>query len=70
VDRDVVVAESPQFLNGFRKSSFCNGATSCVEVAPKLEGGAAMRDSKDLTNPPIHFDAEEWRAFVAAIKGS
>lgn len=52
----------------FRKSSFCNGATACVEVAPQPQGGVALRDSKDITKPPVYFDAEAWRAFVAEIK--
>lgn len=67
-----MVAESSRFFegNGYRRSSFCGGVASCVEVAPRPQGGVEMRDSKDLTKPPIYFDAEEWRAFVAAIKGS
>jgi hypothetical protein len=67
-----VVAESPPFLKGnvYKRSSYCNNATQCVEVAPRPQGGVAIRDSKDLAKPPIYFDAQEWRAFVAEIKGS
>jgi hypothetical protein len=37
----------------WRKASYCNGATACVEVAPLPDGGVALRDSKDPGGPPL-----------------
>jgi hypothetical protein len=47
----------------WHKSSF-SGANGCVEVAP-VEGGAAVRDSKDPASPVLRFTAREWEAFLA-----
>jgi hypothetical protein len=64
----------------FRKSSFSEGAGSCVEVAMvtvKVEtGGAmvaefdliAMRDSKDPQGPAQWYTTDEWVAFVQAVR--
>ena len=44
-----------------------NGGNNCVEVA-LLEGGAAVRHSKDPTGPALLFTAAEWAAFVGGAK--
>jgi len=42
-------------------------AGSCVEVA-SLEGGVAVRDSKDKDGPILQFTRDEWSAFLAGAK--
>jgi hypothetical protein len=50
----------------WHKSSF-SGANGCVEVA-LVEGGAAVRDSKDPASPVLRFTAREWEAFLAGVR--
>ncbi|WP_113704391.1 DUF397 domain-containing protein [Nonomuraea lactucae] len=52
----------------WRKSSFCNGASSCVEVAPLADGNVALRDSKVQDGPVLVFTPEEWTAFTAGVR--
>ena len=53
----------------WQKSSFCNGASSCVEVAVLADGGVALRDSKLGDNSPIlRFTSGEWAAFTAGAR--
>lgn len=52
----------------WRKSTFCNGADACVEVAPLANGNVAVRDSKDQDGPVLVFTASEWAAFTAGIR--
>lgn len=40
----------------------------CVEVGKLADGGVAIRDSKDLSQPALAFTAEEWTAFVAGVR--
>jgi hypothetical protein len=53
----------------WRKSSYSgsNGG-ACVEVAVLLDGGRAVRDSKDPGGPKLAFAADEWAAFTAGVK--
>ncbi|MBB6174019.1 hypothetical protein HNR23_004079 [Nocardiopsis mwathae] len=51
----------------FRTSSYTD-RSDCVEVAD-LPGGAAVRDSKDPEKGALAFDAVEWQAFLAGVKG-
>jgi hypothetical protein len=51
----------------FTRSSRCEHA-HCVEVGATPEQ-VFVRDSKDLTVPPIAFSPSAWRSFVAGIKG-
>lgn len=44
-----------------------NGGNNCVEVA-LLDGGAAVRDSKDPAGPVLMFDEEAWQEFLAAAQ--
>ena len=46
----------------WRKSSHSN-PHNCVEVAC-VEGGVAVRDSKNPSRAPLLFDDSEWQAFV------
>ncbi|PZG14146.1 DUF397 domain-containing protein [Micromonospora craterilacus] len=40
---------------------------NCVEVADKLPGVVAVRDSKDPAGPVLAFAPESWRAFVVRV---
>ena len=44
-----------------------NGGNNCVEVA-LLEGGAAVRHSKNPAGPALLFTTAEWAAFVGGAK--
>ncbi|NUP24999.1 MAG: DUF397 domain-containing protein [Streptomyces sp.] len=52
----------------WRKSTFCNGASACVEVAPLADGKVALRDSKEQDGPVLVFTPEEWQAFTAGVR--
>ncbi|GAA2861306.1 DUF397 domain-containing protein [Nonomuraea rubra] len=52
----------------WRRSSFCNGAATCVEVAPLPDGGVAVRDGKDPGAGQLVFTAVEWAAFTAGVR--
>jgi hypothetical protein len=51
----------------WRSSSHSGGTGNCVELA-----GAgtfvAIRDSKDLSVPPIALSAQQWRAFSSDVR--
>jgi Domain of unknown function (DUF397) len=53
----------------WRKSSYSGGnGGACVEVAAAPAGGRMIRDSKDPSGPKLAFAADEWLAFIAAVK--
>ena len=54
---------------GWRKSSYSgtNGG-DCVEVARKLPGLVAVRDSKDPDGPKLVTSPTAWRAFTVGVK--
>ncbi|MFG1683548.1 DUF397 domain-containing protein [Nonomuraea sp. NPDC049269] len=51
----------------YQKSSFCNGASSCVEVCHLPNGNVALRDGKEQDGPVLVFTPREWAAFVAGV---
>lgn len=52
----------------WQKSSFCNGPSSCVEVAC-VDGSVCVRDSKlGDTSPVLRFTVGQWWSFIAATK--
>ncbi len=51
----------------WRKSSH-SGGNGCVEVA--RPGEIHVRDSKDPDGPVLTFGADQWRAFIDAVKAS
>jgi hypothetical protein len=50
------------------KSSFSEGAETCVEVARAGDGGRWLRDTKDRDRPAHYFTSAEWAAFVKGVK--
>lgn len=52
----------------WRKSRHSGGGENCVEVANLLQGGMAVRDSKNPTGPTLSFTSGEWRAFTAGVR--
>lgn len=52
----------------WQKSSFCNGASSCVEIGEGENGNVLVRDSKDQDGPMLVFTPSEWKAFLAGAK--
>jgi hypothetical protein len=52
----------------WRKSTFCNGADACVEVAPLADGNVALRDSKEQDGPVLVFTPAEWAAFTSGVR--
>ncbi|HEV2639424.1 MAG TPA: DUF397 domain-containing protein [Actinocrinis sp.] len=53
----------------WRKSSRSNtSGGNCVEIAELVDGGRAVRDSKDPNGPALMFTAAEWAAFIGGVK--
>lgn len=55
-----------QSLPTWFKSRRCEGG-ACVEAA-RVDGGMAMRDSKNPDGPMLNFSMNEWNAFMAGIR--
>ena len=51
----------------WRKSTYSNSNSNCVEVASRL-GEVAVRDSKDAAGPRLAVPASTWRAFTRRVK--
>jgi uncharacterized protein DUF397 len=51
----------------WKKPSRSGAGNNCVEVAD-LDGGCAVRDSKNPTGPALMFTATEWAAFTAGVR--
>lgn len=51
----------------WRKSSWSNQDSACVEVA-FLDGYVAVRDSRTPTSGVLTFSAAAWAAFLAGIR--
>jgi len=54
-------------LTTWRKSSYSDTATNCVEVAP-VPSGTAVRDSKNPTDGFLTVRTREWTAFIDTVK--
>ncbi|WP_330317523.1 DUF397 domain-containing protein [Streptomyces platensis] len=59
-----------EIVSPFVTSSYSGGgsANECVEVAHTVNGGRAVRDSKDRAAGTQFHGPAEWAAFVAALK--
>lgn len=54
---------------GWLKSSFSNGqGGNCVETLKLLDGGRAVRHSKDPDGPALIFTHGEWDAFLKGVR--
>jgi hypothetical protein len=51
----------------WRSSTYC-AASTCVEVALTGDGVTLVRDSKDLSIPPLVFSDRAWGAFIRRIQ--
>ncbi|MFF0594159.1 DUF397 domain-containing protein [Streptomyces antibioticus] len=54
-----------EVIGPFRKSSYSQPETNCVEVAPTVGDGRAVRDSKQLDGPLLTVSRDGWRDFIA-----
>jgi hypothetical protein len=52
----------------WRRSSYSNGQSACVEVGDGVPGTMPVRDSKAPHGPVLIFSAARWQAFVASLK--
>ncbi|MFF9571625.1 DUF397 domain-containing protein [Streptomyces sp. NPDC014685] len=51
----------------WRRSSRSTGMNNCVEAAPFTDGRLVVRDSKDVSRPPLQFSAVAWTSFVSGL---
>ncbi|MET9098519.1 DUF397 domain-containing protein [Streptomyces antibioticus] len=54
-----------EVIGPFRKSSYSQAESNCVEVADTAPGGRAVRDSKQTDGPLLTVSREGWQAFIA-----
>ncbi|MER5366447.1 DUF397 domain-containing protein [Streptomyces sp. NPDC002722] len=52
----------------WRRSSRSTGMNNCVEAAPFGDERLAVRDSKDVSRPPLRFTAAAWTSFLAGLR--
>jgi hypothetical protein len=57
-------------LNLWIKPSFSNGSggNNCAEVLANEQGDVFVRNSKDVFRDTVHFNRDEWEAFLAGVK--
>jgi uncharacterized protein DUF397 len=56
------------FAGEWRKSTRSDGPNDCVELAPLVNGGAAIRDTKNREQGMLVLDRPGWAAFLKGVK--
>lgn len=56
----------PKSKYTWRTSSYTNGDGECVEIA-ELDGGVAVRDTKNREAGALLFNDAEWTAFLRGV---
>jgi hypothetical protein len=59
---------SGERVSGWRVATYTGGQGNCVEVG-RSAATIAVRDTKDKTDPVLHFNPSAWHAFTEQIKG-
>ncbi|WP_103536113.1 DUF397 domain-containing protein [Streptomyces sp. SM11] len=61
---------SQGIVTSFEKSSYSSGGqgTECVEVAHTVDGGRAVRDSKNPAAGLQFYGPGHWAAFIGGVK--
>jgi hypothetical protein len=59
---------TPQRAGPWRKSTYSNQDSACVEIAPTSGGGALVRDTKHRQAGYLTIQPDDWRAMLAAAK--
>ena len=52
----------------FKKSSFCGGCKSCVEVS--LQDKKVVLRNSNKNQEHISYTLDEWKAFISGVKNS
>lgn len=59
-----------EIVSTFTKSSYSNQQGDCVEVACTVDGGRAVRDSKQPADGVQFHAPQAWGTFLGALKNS
>lgn len=52
----------------WRKSTYSNDGSECIEVTDSLQGFIAVRDSKIVDSQELSFGPAEWARFIGRLK--
>lgn len=55
-------------MTNWRKSSYSGGENWCVETARLGKATVGIRDSKNLSTPPLEFSPREFKRFIKGLK--